>query len=80
VSVARIPGADVTRDDVFDVLTNAAVLAQHIERRVQIWRVVIAPGGMRTGKRIYRGAFVALSGWEPPSVEDLITRAKGRNP
>jgi hypothetical protein len=65
----------MTRDDLLDAL---AALAERLNTRVEVWRVIVDEQGQPTGQRIYRGAFHAPPDWQPPTLEDLIARARGR--
>jgi hypothetical protein len=64
----------MTRENLLDDLAD---LDAHLDRRVQIVRVVVAPDGTVLG-RIYRGSFSMPVDWQPPSLEHLIATSKKR--
>lgn len=63
----------MTRDH---LIAELAQLAQHLDNRVELWRVIVDENGVPTGQRIYRGAFQAPPDWRPPTLETLMREAK----
>ena len=66
----------MTRDE---LLVELAALEAHIDNRVDIVRVIIAPDGTVVGK-VRRGSFYAAPDYEPPTFEELMKQAKGKQP
>jgi hypothetical protein len=61
-----------------DIIADLAAIERRLADRVELRRVLIDGDGV-IRKRIYSGSFTAPPDWQPPSLEDLIARAKGRN-
>lgn len=60
-----------------EMVVHLAALEQHLNAKVRIVRVVIAPDGTEVG-RIYRGSFSMPPDWRPPTLDTLIATARGR--
>ena len=61
-----------------ELAATLAAISRRLDTRVQIWRVILNPDGSPTGQRIFRGSFTAPPDWRPPTLEELMTHARGR--
>ena len=67
----------MTRDDLAAALRALDAIEQHLDSRVEIWRVIVDEHGHEV-RRVYRGSFTAPPDWQPPSLDTLLADARGR--